>query len=195
MRVISGRLRGQRVEAPPGLTTRPITDRVKESLFNILGARYGMPGRLPEIDVLDIFAGSGALGIEALSRGARGCVFVERDRHSLAVLRGNITRLRLGDECRVVAENAWTLRVPPARGDGYGLIFVDPPFRDVEDTLRVVDLLDRLGPRVSADGVVVLRHDVRTRFEPNGLLELHAVDDRRMGRNRLLLLARGTGGD
>ena len=195
MRVISGRFRGLKLDAPPGQTTRPITDRVKESLFNILGARHGMPGALPEMDVLDLFAGSGALGIEALSRGARGCLFVERDRRSLAVLRGNLARLKLGDQCRVVTDNAWTLRVPVLSDAGFGLMFVDPPFRDVEATLRVIDLLDRLAPRLSDGGVIVLRHDVRTGFSPDGLRELRVSDDRRMGRNRLLLLARPAGHD
>ena len=73
MRVVAGQFRGRSLDAPEGLTTRPMTDRAKETLFNILGSRCAMPGELPDFDVLDLFAGTGGLGFVALSRGARSC--------------------------------------------------------------------------------------------------------------------------
>ena len=189
MRIIAGRFRGMTLEAPAGATTRPMTDRVKETVFNVLGARLDLPGRLPEGPILDLFAGSGALGIEALSRGATACTFVERDRRALGVLRANVAKLRLGDACHVVAENAWTLRLPPAPGAGYVVVFVDPPFRDVAQTTRVLDLLERVATRLAPDGVAVFRHDLPTPFAPVSLRGLRCVDRREIGRNRVLLLA------
>ncbi len=190
MRVIAGKLRGSVIEAPPGRHTRPITDRVKETIFNIVGHRLGMPGVLPEIAVLDLFAGSGSFGIECLSRGARACLFIERDRRTLRILRENLKKLRLLDAATVATENAWTMRIPEAAPDGYGLIFVDPPYRDVTDTHRMLDLLERTASRLSAGGLVVFRFERSTRFSPEALGQLRCVDDRSVGAMRLLLLGR-----
>jgi len=190
MRVIAGRFRGAVLKAPPGAYTRPITARVKESLFNILGHRFGSPGLLPDIAVLDLFAGSGALGIESLSRGARSCLFVERDRRTLRVLRANVEKLRLSDVARVAGENAWTVRIPPAEPAGYGLIFVDPPYRDVADPFNAIALLERVAPHLSKDGLVVFRHTTSVEFSANELRSLRCVDERTFGKMRLLLLQR-----
>ena len=176
--------------APPGLHTRPMTDRVKESVFNILCHRFGPGGVLPGIDVLDLFAGSGALGVESLSRGARACLFVERDRPALRVLRANLAKLKLGSAARLSAENAWTMRIPPAEPDGYGLIFVDPPYRDVADPYRVCALLDRLAPRLSAEGALVFRHEVAIGFSAESLQTLSVVDRREFARMCVLFLQR-----
>lgn len=190
MRVIAGRLRGSPLLAPEGETTRPITDRVKETLFNILGHRFGMPGVVPEIEALDLFAGAGSFGIECLSRGAARCVFVERDRKALTALRANLKKLRIENETQVIAENAWTMRLPVAQAAaGFGLVFVDPPYRDVAATLRVVDLLDRIAPRLAPDGFVVFRHGAATAFDASGLRLLRVVDEREFGGMRVLLLA------
>jgi len=188
MRVIAGRFRGAVLEAPLGTHTRPITDRVKESLFNILGHRFGSPGFLPDIAVLDLFAGSGSLGIECLSRGARSCLFVERDRRALRVLRANLEKLQLSDLARTVSENAWTMRIPPATRDGYGLVFVDPPYREVADPGRALGLLERVAPRLTAEGLAVFRHDVSVKFSAASLQSLICVDERTFGRMRVLLL-------
>jgi 16S rRNA (guanine966-N2)-methyltransferase len=163
---------------------------VKESLFNILGARFGTPGFLPDIAVLDLFAGSGALGIECLSRGARSCLFVERDRRTLRVLRANLEKLRSSEVARVASENAWMMRIPPAASGGYGLIFVDPPYRDVADTFRANALLERLAPRLTADGLIVFRHAVSTKFPADPLRALRCVDERTFGSMRILLSQR-----
>lgn len=188
MRIIAGRYRGQKVEPPPGLTTRPMTDQVKESVFNMLGARLAVPGQMPAIAVLDLFAGSGALGLEALSRGAESVLFVERDRKALRTLQENIDRLRVTDYCRVAAENIWTWRLPRIAG-GFGLIFCDPPFKDVQDTLRMATMLERMATRLSDAGLIVFRHDQVTRFSPDAARGVQVVTDRTLGRNRILFLA------
>ena len=188
MRVIAGRLRGRKLEATPGLQTRPITDRVKETLFNILGSRFGLPGTIPEIDVLDLFAGSGGLGIEAVSRGARSCLFVEHDRRGLRVLRENLARMGLVETCRVSGENAWTLRVPPPPDAGYGLVFVDPPYNDAADLVRLLDLLERIAPHMTPDGIIVFRHLRQTQLPTTALRSLRCIDNREIGTMRLWLL-------
>ena len=188
MRVIGGRYRGMALQTPAGAQTRPMTDRVKESLFNILCHRFGPGGFLPDIHVLDLFAGSGALGIECLSRGARSCVFVERERAAVRALRGNLDRLKLAGAGRIASENAWTMRIPAAGEGGYGLIFVDPPFRAVADTHRVCALLQRLAPRLAPGGLVVFRLETSNKFSAESLQMLRCVDQRLFGRMRVLLL-------
>lgn len=189
MRIIAGSLRGRRLAAPPGMGTRPITDRIKETLFNILGARFGVPGALPEIEVLDLFAGSGGLGIEAISRGARSCLFVEHNRRALRILRQNLADLNLKNICRVSAENAWTMRIPQLSGSGYGLIFADPPYREADDPLPVIDLLERLTPHLTPTGIICFRHTAQTRLPMHMLRALECVDERKLGTMRLWLFS------
>ncbi len=189
MRIIAGSLRGRKLEAPPGLITRPVTDRFKETLFNILGARLGEPGTLPALDVLDLFAGSGGLGLEAISRGAASCLFVERDRMAFKTLRQNLQTLGVRERCRAVLENAWTMRIPPAPQGRYGLVFVDPPYKDAA-VVPLLALLERLAPQVAPGGVVVFRHDYRTRLPADGLPALPCVDERELGTMRLWLFER-----
>lgn len=120
VRVVSGELRGRRLQAPAGETTRPTSDRVREATFNALGSM----GVLEDARVLDLYAGSGALGIEALSRGAVACTFVERDRRALVALRANLDACRLGPpRALVVAADATT---PPA--GPFDLALLDPPY-------------------------------------------------------------------
>jgi 16S rRNA (guanine966-N2)-methyltransferase len=189
MRVIAGKFRGLPLDVPPGGQTRPMTDQVKETLFNILGARLAEPGYVPATAVLDLFAGSGALGIEALSRGAQSVTFVERDRRSLRTLRDNLSTLRVRDAYRLIPDNAWTIRLPRA-ADGFGLVFLDPPFRDVADTYRVADLIERVAARLAPGGLIVFRSETTTDFPLNVLRGVRCVDQRKLGRNRILLLTR-----
>jgi 16S rRNA (guanine966-N2)-methyltransferase len=120
MRVVAGALRGRRIDAPPGGDTRPTTDKVREAVFNALGSL----DLVRDATVADLFAGSGALGIEALSRGAAHCTFVERDRTALRTLRANLEALGLDDRSRVVAGDAVVLA---ARLD-VDLVLADPPY-------------------------------------------------------------------
>ncbi len=120
MRVVAGELRGRRIEAPPGTDTRPTTDKVREATFNALGSLDLVRDAL----VVDLFAGSGALGIEALSRGAARCTFVERDRTAVRTLRSNIDVLGLTDRATVVVGDA----LVRGRGVDADLVLADPPY-------------------------------------------------------------------
>ena len=124
MRIVAGSHGGRRLVAPPGDTTRPTSDRVREALFSMLGP---LDGR----EVLDLFAGSGALGLESLSRGARRAVLVERDRRALVALRTNVAALGFGDGRAVVraGDAGRVARDAAAGAEAYDLVFLDPPYR------------------------------------------------------------------
>jgi 16S rRNA (guanine966-N2)-methyltransferase len=126
MRIVAGRFRGTPLAAPPpgDRTIRPTADRVRESLFNLLAHHPGAP--IPGARVLDLFAGTGALGLEALSRGAAGAVFVERSPKAAALIEANLARLRLGPEARLLRRDATRLGANP--GAPATLAFLDPPY-------------------------------------------------------------------
>jgi 16S rRNA (guanine966-N2)-methyltransferase len=120
MRVIAGEAKGRRLFSVPGETTRPITDRVKSALFNILGAR------LVEASFLDLFAGTGGVGIEALSRGAAEATFVERDERALVTIRRNLSATGLADRARVVRSDVFKF-IAAHQGQPFDIIYVAPP--------------------------------------------------------------------
>lgn len=162
MRVIAGKYRGRPLVPPPTDQTRPILDRVKVSLFDWLGSRLARPGEIPPIAVLDIFCGTGSLGIEALSRGAAYCVFVEKDRPTVKCLQANIEAFGIpSDSVEVRTESAERLRCrPPRHPDGFELIFLDPPYvlsEDVNANSPMWRLLARLGSEIAvAPGAIAL---------------------------------------
>ena len=121
MRIIAGAWRGRAIEAPPGLATRPTADRVRETLFSMLASRLGS---FEELRVADLFAGSGALGFEALSRGAGSATFVEGDARAIAAIRRNADKLGAAEKVRVIAGSALAL----PRLEPFDLIFADPPY-------------------------------------------------------------------
>jgi 16S rRNA (guanine966-N2)-methyltransferase len=189
MRVIAGRFRGLTLEAPAGLQTRPVTDRAKETIFNILGSRFGTPGALPGVAVLDLFAGCGSFGIEALSRGAVSCLFIENDRRSLPILRANIAKLHVQDAAQIGADNIWTMRFHALVPQKFELVFIDPPYATTRDALRIVELLDRVAVSVESAGCVVLRLPHTAPQPSNQSLRNLAVDDvRELGTMRILFL-------
>lgn len=173
MRIIAGQWRGRTIAAPAGDQTRPILDRAKTVLFDVLGSRLAEPGRLPDVAVLDLFGGSGAMGLEALSRGARYCLFFERHRASAAVLRRNLDTLHIVHEAKLSEADGTRAEWPPPPADEdqsptYGLVFVDPPYQMLSS--RVPDpairaLLKRLDsdPAISPIALIVVRHE---RTEP-----------------------------
>jgi 16S rRNA (guanine966-N2)-methyltransferase len=120
VRIIAGTWRGRRLDAPPGIATRPTADRAREGLFSMLASRLGS---FEGLQVADLFAGTGALGLEALSRGAAHCTFVERDRAALDALRRNIGRLGAGDRAEIRAQGVEHAALPPC-----DLIVMDPPY-------------------------------------------------------------------
>lgn len=149
MRIISGEFRGRRLRAPAGLATRPTPDRLREALFNILGAE------VVDASFLDLFAGSGAVGIEAVSRGAARVVAVENSRRALEALEANVELCGAGDRLRIVAKEATSaLRSLGEAGEQFDLVYVDPPY-DADlysPTLTILSSRDM----VSAEGTVVV---------------------------------------
>lgn len=149
VRIISGEWRSRRIAIPPEEQTRPMLDRVKAAVFDMLGSYLGTPGGLPSIAVADVFAGGGTLGLEALSRGARTCVFVERDPTALAILRRNLHSLQVGP-CGVIEPiDGWSPLLADVLSEhGTSLILLDPPYRDLRaasEGARLPRLLRDLG--------------------------------------------------
>ncbi|HEX2102840.1 MAG TPA: 16S rRNA (guanine(966)-N(2))-methyltransferase RsmD [Solirubrobacteraceae bacterium] len=170
MRVVAGRFGGRRLAAPPGRGTRPTSDRVREALFATLGPLDGER-------VLDLYAGSGAVAIEALSRGAASALLVERDPRAVAVIRANLDALGLAEpEARIHAGPARSaLKNASQRGDTYDLVFLDPPYRSAPELGR--ELSAALGPLLAAGGRVVTESDRRAPLA----LDLPLTHERRYG--------------
>jgi len=184
VRVVGGRHRGRRLVTPPGLAVRPTADRVREALFNILAHGGHVPGGLVGARVLDLFAGTGALGLEALSRRAGHVVFIEHDRAALRALERNIQTLRAGTEVTVLARDA---TLPGGRvGPPAALAFLDPPYRQglVAPALAALAAGAWLAPGALAVVEVGAREDVAP---PAGYTVL---DRRRYGATALVFLRR-----
>jgi 16S rRNA (guanine(966)-N(2))-methyltransferase RsmD len=171
MRVIGGSAKGRKLLAVPGATTRPITDRVKESLFNILG------NRVVDARVLDLFAGTGSVGIEALSRGAAEAVFVEWDRKALRVLRRNLELTGLADRARVVADDVFRF-IARAGESSFDFIYIAPPqYKGLwAQTLQALDSTSLPAP----DGIVVAQIHPKE-YQEQSLDRLELVDQRKYG--------------
>ena len=145
MRIVAGTWRGRTLIAPPGRNTRPTADRVRQALFDmLLHAPWGGREAVEGAHVLDVFAGTGALGLEALSRGAAHATFVEHEPRTLGALRANIAACRAQDRCTVLTVNALAL----PRGEPVGLVFLDPPYNQDLVARAVARLRDvqRLAP-------------------------------------------------
>src|SRR3954452_7018293 len=168
MRVIAGRFKGRRLQAPPGLATRPTSDRVREALFSILG------GRVTGAEVLDLFAGSGALGIEALSRGARAATFVDSAAPAMRTLEANLRGLD-AEATLVRAEARRFLGGASRSARQYDLVFLAPPYR----------LAPALGPELSGPLGAVLAEGAAVVAESDHraplALDLPIEDERRYG--------------
>jgi 16S rRNA (guanine966-N2)-methyltransferase len=128
MRIVSGQFKGKAITAPEGLATRPTSDRARESIFNILQHAPWAP-QMHGARVLDLFAGSGALGLEAISRGAAFCLFVETGEEARGAIRDNVESLGLYGCTRIHRRDATDLGLrPSSAGDAFGLVFLDPPY-------------------------------------------------------------------
>ena len=171
MRIIAGERRGATIAAPPGLATRPTGDRVREAAFNLIGPVDGA-------SVLDLYAGSGALGLEALSRGATSATFVESDRRACRVIAENLAKLRFTGARVSCADAIWALR---QESRTYDLVLVDPPYErwaELEPKLG-----EHLGRVLAAHGLLVVETGSRT--QP--ALPLALRTSRRYGSARLTL--------
>ena len=172
MRIVAGSRKGQRIDAPKGTATRPTSDRVRENTFNLIGPVDGAT-------VIDLFAGSGAMGLEALSRGAERAVFVESSRDACRTINANLDKLRL-DATVLCADVARTLAHEQNR---YDLVLCDPPY-DFAGHDRIAPHLPRI---VTEDGLVVYESGARTQPEIDGL-EIRT--SRKYGAARITLFAR-----
>ena len=184
MRVVAGKIKGHRLRVPKGRDLRPTASRVKEALFNIL------PHDLAGLRVLDLFAGTGNLSIEALSRGAAQAVLVDASRKAAVAIRENLRALALSNSCEVwIAPVLKAVRALARRGEKFDLIFLDPPYEKgwVGKILHLLADEDLLRAR----GTVVAEHSVREKIaERYGRLRLR--DQRRYGATLLSFFEYGT---
>jgi 16S rRNA (guanine966-N2)-methyltransferase len=177
VRIVAGRNRGARIGAPRGAATRPTSDRAREAAFNLVGP-------VDDAAVLDLYAGSGALGLEALSRGARSCLFVESDRQACAAIEENLRRLRASGATVRRADAMRALADERRRGSTYDLVLADPPY----------DMWGELAPALGEavrgvlgrDGLLVV--ECPARVEPQ--LPFDLVTSRRYGSARITLFRR-----
>ena len=177
MRIVAGSRKGHRIDAPKGVVTRPTGDRVREAAFALVGPVDGAT-------VLDVFAGSGAMGLEALSRGAARCVFVERDRSACRVIERNLAKLGLTGAVILCQDAARALAEERSRTHRYDLIVVDAPYEDWER--HQASLAELIPDLVSDDGVVVV--ETSSRVEPG--LPLALVTTRRYGSARITVFSK-----
>ncbi len=177
LRIIAGQWRGRKLQAPQGETTRPTADRTRETLFSMLLSRLGT---FEGLAAADLFAGSGALGLEALSRGAASCVFVEQDPPAIRALRANIAALRAASECDVRAGSVLALGPVKAPLD---LVLLDPPYHSGAGSVAL-DKLRRLGWIGEQTWI-----SLETAHDEEPKVKGFVVDaDRKVGKARLTLL-------
>jgi 16S rRNA (guanine(966)-N(2))-methyltransferase RsmD len=177
VRIVAGSRKGHRIAAPKGVVTRPTGDRVREAVFNIVGP-------VEEARVLDVFAGSGAMGLEALSRGAARAVFVERDRDACRVIQQNLEKLRLTGAVVLCQDAVRALREEAAREHRYDLILVDAPYEDWDR--YAAPLADLLPALLDDDALAVV--ETAAKVEPE--LPLPVVTSRRYGSARITVFSR-----
>lgn len=183
MRIVAGSLRGRPLSAPAGLAVRPTADRTREALFGIVdgGRLTGGASPLPGGLVVDVFAGTGALGLEALSRGAEQAVFIERAPAALEALRGNVRTLGVAERCRIVERDALH---PPTAERPAALVLLDPPYNQglVAPALEALAAAGWIAPDTL---VAVELLKVEALPVPAGL---QLLDERTYGKTRLLFL-------
>lgn len=181
MRVVSGSARGCKLQPVPGMHTRPTTDRVKENVFNLI------QDRVRGARVLDLFAGTGQLGIEALSRGAAHCDFVEQDKTAYNIVCKNTETARVSDRAGLHRTEAVTF-LSRCGKRSYDLIFLDPPYggRLLENALSTIETFDIL----SADGIIICESAVEDAFVHG----FEAVRERRYGATMITVLRLRDGG-
>jgi 16S rRNA (guanine966-N2)-methyltransferase len=178
MRIIAGQFRGRTLEAPRGSATRPTGDRVREALFSMLASRIGS---FEGLRVADLYAGSGALGLETLSRGAAFAIFVEADGSAQAAIKANAAKLGVAERVRILGGSALAL----PRSDPFDLIFADPPYAPGSGSGIVKAVSD--ADWLPAGGWMSVETDRRDPVEP-GSYEIEV--EREIGRARITLLRR-----
>jgi 16S rRNA (guanine966-N2)-methyltransferase len=186
MRIIAGEKRGMTILSPKTDGTRPVTDRVKESIFNVL-QKYGpMEGKW----AADLFCGTGSMGLESLSRGAEHVLFVESDSRVIDILKKNIAKGEFEDRSKVVRANAFKVGAASLEERRLDLVFVDPPYvmsRDAGENSRLDSLLRLLCGQITEDAMVVVRTEKEVKLLEN-YGDLHIIDRRIWGSMAVTLL-------
>ena len=179
MRVISGRCKGRKLKAHKSMITRPTTDKVKESLFNIIGPN------LSGERVLDLFAGSGALGIEALSRGASTALFVEKNFSVSRILHENIAFCKLGGQAEVLVMNAKQAidRLSTNGMQPFDLVFIDPPYKMAQDVIELIETMCA-NNLLSEEALVIVEHDGKVTM-PDCIAALEQFRQEKYGETRI----------
>ena len=193
MRIIAGTKRGTKLAGPKTFDSRPILDRVKESLFSVL-YKYGL---LEGQRVADVFSGVGSMGLEALSRGAAEVTFIEKDPRTIKVLKSNIEKTGFAKQAKIVRADAFKIGAPVGfEEDKYSVVFIDPPYpltRDVGEGSGLSRLLEVVTEQITGDGIVVVRtHKASELLEAYGRLEI--VERRKWG-NMAITILRQVGND
>lgn len=189
MRIIGGFWRSRRLLMPQTASTRPMPDRVKAAIFSMLGSHFGLPGLVPPFSAVDLFAGSGSMGLEALSRGAKYCKFVETGPVAVEALRANLTALGAESRARVIVANAWEA---PSMLTDETLVFLDPPYSDSldwSDGAPLPTLLRGIAQvaRGTAVGVLHFPAQIDPWLDPAG--PVRVIDRRTYGSNGIMIVA------
>ena len=172
MRIISGTHRGRRLHAPKGMATRPTTDRVREALFSILG-------NISDAQVVDCYSGTGALGIEAVSRGARGALLIEADSNAAQVIRHNLTSLQLNTQCTVLVSRVERSSGAVRNVAPIDLVLSDPPWPNAQQAAN--DVVELVIPYLANDALLVLGHRASEPVSVPGDRGLELIERRRWG--------------
>ena len=184
MRIIAGTKRGMKLLPPKGTDTRPITDRVKESLFSILYSKGMLEGRV----AADLFCGTGSMGLEALSRGVKFCTFIDGSRQVTQILDRNIEKARFMAESKTVCANILKVGAAPSLEYGlYDLVFCDPPYKMSENCgpgTQIGKLMELLNPQINEGGLVTLRTHLRSLIDDR-YGELEKIDQREYGNMKI----------
>ena len=174
MRVISGLRKGHRLTAPKGMDVRPTEDKIKESLFNILGSIHG------ESIVLDLFGGSGSIGIEFLSRGAKECYFIDISSRSISAIKDNLIHTKLMESATIIkSDGIKAIKDLYNKKIKFDYIFLDPPFRHGELLYGVLNALKEY-PILNDESLLIIEHESELVLEDN-LFDFHKIDERKYG--------------
>lgn len=183
MRIVAGELRGRAIQAPEGPDVRPTSDRARQAVFNILEHAPWSAG-VEGLQAIDVFAGSGAMGLEALSRGAKGCLFVELAEPSLTAIRANISTFRLEGRARLKRQDATRLGPRPMTDPACDLAFLDPPYR--KDLAAPALAALREGGWLAEEAIVVV--ELGSGEAPPEAPGYEIIDQRRYGAAQVLFL-------
>jgi len=183
VRIISGIWKGRRLTSPKGMDVRPTSDKVKEAVFNIIR------NRVAGSKALDLFAGTGSLGLELLSRGGVKVVFVEKNPYVLPVLKTNCNDIALPDQYRVILMDSFdAIKLLSKEGQTFDIVFIDPPYKSGLQ-LKALTAISA-GNLLVHEGIAVAEHD-QTDFQPDIVGELVKIYERRLGNTGVTLYKRG----